>query len=540
VRKSKIISMALSLNLSDAIITPSPGKRQPSVTEWPPYIMSTLQTQTRDQNKIIRLNKGLDPDDMTTGLKYSDPLIRKNMIIPSSVKESRASAWLNTAWSLINDQLESWRLLAPWAQRSRLFDEIREGPSLGFKDFRRKHGYEYLDYQLWSNVQRMKSKPGLPVVKSARISYSKMGVQCSGAPWYDSKTGVLHWECVNIGQARLDFSWHAPWIRARYPRRSLQTGRISRGTVQAVPMTSHSFSVGYGEDASGKIRASISRENNRVTFSPATDDVRFTFTIKATRPSIRKRVKAVAGFDIGMESHAVIAGRRVSLNGGTSRPLTLSREGLSLQRHIISLQLKEREALAKLSRIMQDHEPVANPRLVEGAIHLHEKLEALKAAMDWVAADSAVKHCRPGDVLVMEELSWSGGGAVKFRHGRQQARVQHLAARRGFRMVRVNPAGSSHECPSCHAAYDADPRSHAFKCSSCGYAGDKDDAAGFIIALRGLEKLRKNNNYGLSAVVQTVRSRRPRGDGYAHASNQGHRERACSVTAAGLTKNNGY
>jgi hypothetical protein len=533
--------MALSLNLSGAIITPSPGKRQPGVTDWPSYIVSILKTQTADQNKIISANKGLDPDDMTTGLKYSDPLIRKNMIIPPSVKESRTEAWSNTAWSLINDQLEAWRLLAPWAQRSRLFDEARsdKGP-LSFKDFKKKHEYEYLDYQLWSNVQRMKSKPGLPVVESARIAYSKMAMQISNKPWYDRKTGVLHWDNVNIGQARLDFAWHAPWIRARYPRRSLQAGRISRGTIQAVPKTSHSFSVGYKEDVAGKIRAKISRTVNTVSFNPATDDVRFTFTIKSTAPSIRKRVNAVVGFDIGMESHAVIAGRRVSLNGGTSRPLTLSREGSSLQRHIISLQLKEREALAKLSRIMQDHEPMANPRLVEGTIHLHEKLELLKDAMDWVAADSAVKHCRPGDVLVMEELSWAGGGAVKFRHGRQQARVQHLADRRGVKMVRVDPAGSSHECPSCRAAYDADPRSHSFKCVRCGYAGDKDDAASFTLALRGLGKLRKNNKFGLSAVVQTVRSRRPRGDGHAHASNQGHRERACSVTAAGLTKNNGY
>jgi transposase len=540
VRKRKTINMALSLNLSGAIITPSPGKRQPGVTDWPSYIMSVLQAQTRDQNKIISANKGLDPDDMTTGLKYSDPLIRKNMIIPSSVKESRTKAWSNTAWSLINDQLEAWRLLAPWAQRSRLFDEIHEGPSLRFKDFKRKHGYEYLEYQLWRNTKQMRVKPSLPIIESARIAYSKMAMQISNKPWYDRKTGVLHWDNVNIGQARLDFSWNAPWIRARYPRRSLQAGRISRGTVQAVPKTSHLFGIGYKEDVAGKIRAKISRTVNTVSFNTTADDVRFTFTIKATTPSTRRKIGSVVGFDIGMESHAVIAGRRVSLNGGTSRPLTLSREGSSLQRHIISLRLKEREALAKLSRIRHDHEPAVNPRLVEGAVHLHEKLETLKDAMDWVAADSIVKHCRPGDVLVMEELSWSGCGAVKFRHGRQQAHVQHLAARRGVRMVRANPAGSSHECPSCHAAYDANPRSHAFKCSSCGYAGDKDDAASFIIAIRGLEKLHKNNQFGLSAVVQTVRSRRPRGDGHAHASNQGHRERACSVTATGLTKNNGY
>jgi hypothetical protein len=31
--------------------------------------------------------------------------------------------------------------------------------ALGFKDFKRKYGYEYLDYQLWSNVKRMKGKP---------------------------------------------------------------------------------------------------------------------------------------------------------------------------------------------------------------------------------------------------------------------------------------------------------------------------------------------------------------------------------------------
>jgi ribosomal protein L37AE/L43A len=540
VRKSKTVSMALNLTLSDAVITPMPGRQQPVVTSWRSYVMSILETQTQDQNAIIKVNRNVGPEDLSSGSRYSDPLIRKNITIPASVKASRTTEWSNTAWSLIGDQLEAWRILAPWLQRSRLFDEIQKDSSLGFSDFRKKHGYEYLDHQLWSNVKRMKSSPELPNVGSARIVYSKMGTQCSGSPWYDRKTGVLHWDNVNIGRAWLSFTWHAPWIRARYPRRALQTGRISRGTIQSVPKISHSFGITYDEDVNGKIRAGISRTSNTVSFDPATDDVRFTFTVKSTLPSIRKRMRSVVGFDIGMESHAVMAGRRVSLNGSASGPLTLSHEGSSLQRHVLVLQEKERAVLAKLSRIRQDHEPAANQRIVDSAVHLHEKLEALKDAMDWAAADSIVKHCRPGDVLAAEELSWSGGGPVKFRHGRQQARVEHLAARRGVKVLKVNPARTSHECPACHAAYDANHRTHSFTCDACGYTGDKDDAAGYIIALRGLGKLHKNNRFGLSTVLQTVRSHRPRGDGHTPARNQGRRERGCSIAAAGPTKNNGF
>jgi ribosomal protein L37AE/L43A len=532
--------MALNLNLDDAIITPTPGRQQPVVTSWRSYVMSILKTQTQDQNAIIKANRTVDPDDLSSGSRYSDPLIRKNITIPASVKASRTTEWSNTAWSLIGDQLEAWRILAPWIQRSRLFDEIQKDSSLGFSEFRKKHGYEYLDYQLWSNVRRMQVRPSLPNVDSARIIYSKMASQCSGSPWYDRTNGILHWDNVNIGRARVSFTWHAPWIRARYPRRALQTGRISRGTIQSVPKISHSFGITYDEDVNGKIRAGISRTSNTVSFNPATDDVKFTFTIKSTLPSIRKRMRSVVGVDIGMESHAVISGRRVSLNGSVSGPLTLSHEGSSLQHHVLVLQEKERAVLAKLSRIRQDHEAEANPRLVNSAVHLHEKLEALKDAMDWAAADSIVKHCRPGDVLAAEELSWSGGGPVKFRHGRQQARVEHLAARRGVKVLKVNPARTSHECPACHAAYDADTRTHSFTCDTCGYTGDKDDAAGFIIALRGLGKLHKNNHYGLSTVLQTVRSRRPRGDGHTPARNQGRRERGCSIAAAGPTKNNGF
>lgn len=539
-RKSKAISMALNLNLNDAIITPTPGRQQPVVMSWQSYVMSILETQTQDQNAIIKVNRNVDPEDLSSGSRYSDPLIRKNIAIPASVKASRTTGWSNTAWSLIGDQLEAWRMLAPWVQRSRLFDEIQKDSSLGFKDFKKKNKYEYLDHQLWSNVRRMQVRPSLPNVDSARIIYSKMASQCSGAPWYDRKTGVLHWDNVNIGRAWLSFAWHAPWIRARYPRRSLQEGRISRGTIQSVPKIKHSFEVTYKEDANKRVHANISHEDNRVSFDPVTEDIRFTFTIKSTLPSVRKKVRSVVGVDIGMESHAVMAGRRVSLNGSVSRPLALSREGSSLQHHVLVLQEKERAALAKLSRIRQDHEPVANQRLVDAAVHLHEKLEALKDAMDWVTADSIVKHCRPGDVLAVENLSWSGGGPVKFRHGRQQARVEHLAARRGVKVLKVNPARTSHECPACHAAYDADPRTHSFTCGACGYTGDKDDAAGFIIALRGLGKLHKNNRFGLSTVLQTVRSRRPRGDGHTPARNQGRRERGCSIAAAGPTKNNGF
>jgi hypothetical protein len=217
VRKSKTVSMALNLNLDDAIITPTPGSQQPVVTSWRSYVMSILKTQTQDQNAIIKVNRNVDPEDLSSGSRYSDPLIRKNITIPASVKASRTAEWSNTAWSLIGDQLEAWRILAPWIQRSRLFDEIQKDSSLGFSDFRKKNGYEYLDHQLWSNVRRMQVRPSLPNVDSARIIYSKMASRCSGSPWYDRKTGVLHWDDVNIGRAWLSFAWHAPWIPREIP-----------------------------------------------------------------------------------------------------------------------------------------------------------------------------------------------------------------------------------------------------------------------------------------------------------------------------------
>ena len=510
-RKSDTVSLGLNLMMSNAIITPTPGKPQPDgITDMIDYVLGILETETEDQGLIINANKH-KPRTAFTGSKGkpSDPLIRDNMTIPEPVRAHRDTTWSNTAWSLITSQLETYRLLAPWQERSEVYADIQATPSLGYKDFKKKHGYAHLDYGLWKNVRQSTAPPSVPLITSARIPYSKMGTQCCGAPRYDRRTGIMHWDSVNIGRAWLDFAWYAPWLKRAFSKRALADGRISKPTLQGVPRDPFTLSIGYLVSDDGSILTVMNRDATPVRFHSWSDDVRLSFTLTMGKPAARRALNSVTGFDIGMESHAVIAGRRVCSNGTYSRPLTLTREGSALQQHILSIEREYDRVMAKIARIKADDQGEPSPRLVEQAKLLWARRSALHDALDWAAADAMVKHAGRGGVLVIEELSWSGGGIVKFRHGQVADHVDHLAAKRGVRVERVNAAGSSHECPRCHGEYDANPQDHSFKCPACGYEGDKDDAAGFIIALRGLTRLKLNhdNNIGIGTVQQAVTPR---------------------------------
>ena len=109
------------------------------------------------------------------------------------------------------------------------------------------------------------------------------------------------------------------------------------------------------------------------------------------------------------------------------------------------------------------------------AARLRLNLNAVKArvnnladAIDWRAAVGMVSWaCRSGGVLVLENLRWSGGGPVKFKHGGVARRVEHVAAKLGVRALHAN---------------------RALSCSKCGHAEDKDSTAAVILAKRGLNK----------------------------------------------------
>ena len=124
---------------------------------------------------------------------------------------------------------------------------------------------------------------------------------------------------------------------------------------------------------------------------------------------------------------------------------------------------------------------------------------------------SDVNHCLSkalvetypaGTIFVLEDLSGIRGSLVKAKRNERyervswayadfEAKLRYKAQRAGQRVVLVNPAFSSQECPKCgHVAREnRNKRRHVFECVKCRYTSNDDRTAAMVLMKRGKEKV---------------------------------------------------
>lgn len=132
----------------------------------------------------------------------------------------------------------------------------------------------------------------------------------------------------------------------------------------------------------------------------------------------------------------------------------------------------------------------------EGAKKLLKRLSGKERRwmtnLNHVISRRIVDSCKPGDVLVLEDLkhirdrirlakkqrlihhSWSFGQLGDF--------ISYKALERGIPAVYVDPRHTSQRCPRCHHITKANRKGHRFSCKSCGYVDHADQVASFNIA----------------------------------------------------------
>lgn len=114
-------------------------------------------------------------------------------------------------------------------------------------------------------------------------------------------------------------------------------------------------------------------------------------------------------------------------------------------------------------------------------------------------AKAIVNSCKPGDVIVMEDIRYIRD---RIRTAKEQRYVQHSwafgqlgkfieykAAERGIAVVYVDPRYTSQRCPVCGHTSQANRTKHLFKCVSCGYTANADLNAAVNIRQVYLETL---------------------------------------------------
>ncbi|GAW92339.1 RNA-guided endonuclease InsQ/TnpB family protein [Calderihabitans maritimus] len=98
-----------------------------------------------------------------------------------------------------------------------------------------------------------------------------------------------------------------------------------------------------------------------------------------------------------------------------------------------------------------------------------------------------VNSCKPGDVIVMEDLRYirerirAIKGQRLFQHswafGQLGRFIEYKAAERGIAVVYVDPRHTSQRCPKCSNTARDNRHGHLFRCTSCGFVGHADIVA---------------------------------------------------------------
>lgn len=102
-----------------------------------------------------------------------------------------------------------------------------------------------------------------------------------------------------------------------------------------------------------------------------------------------------------------------------------------------------------------------------------------------------VDSCKPGDVLVLEDLKFIRermrlAKKQRFVHhswafGQLGSFIEYKALEKGIPVIYIDPHHTSQRCPVCKHFGRANRNGHLFSCKSCGYIGNADIVASFNI-----------------------------------------------------------
>lgn len=143
-----------------------------------------------------------------------------------------------------------------------------------------------------------------------------------------------------------------------------------------------------------------------------------------------------------------------------------------------------RRRYARLRQVLQAKGTKGAKRLLK---RLSGKERRWMADLNHRIAKTIVSSCKPGDVIVMEDLRYI---RERIRVAQEQRFIQHSwafgqlgrfieykAAERGIAVVYIDPRHTSQRCPRCGNVNRNNRHGHFFSCTSCGFVGHADVVA---------------------------------------------------------------
>lgn len=406
-------------------------------------------------------------------------MIEHNQALDVSAKGTFSSAWsvknmelapvpddyIETFNTQKVNSVEAMRLLSSYQRRDEIaktFEKI--GWDASFEDVKKSLDKKWLDHNLYNNVKRSGKRPELPIISRPRFLYSKAATQTGELVVSDIGIYMIG---LAVGPRRVDMFLPCDKAMKRYA-----AWKITRPTF-------------YFND-NGVLTA----------------DVSFVENWENAKITERRSVLAV---DLNTDGTRPFAAGRVFADGHASRPFGPSIESEKILRHREAVD----EHLAYAREKQRSREVlglVGSPKYERAAVmisQLEHKRACLTEALDYSLVEDVLAFVRPGEGIIIENLSWASG-SKHFRFGSFYDKLLHACVRCGVKVVRVNPAGTSQDCPFCGSRKSLgdikmtgdmgfgspDVSSYrARKCSRCGSVRDRDDFSWVEIGRRGLVRL---------------------------------------------------
>lgn len=451
-KRNEVVS---STQLSLIAVYDSETGNEVPVSDFESAARKVLSTAATSQQELIDHNAEIIPN--RTNDLFGAKWARDNIELPDGYTYHDDDR--QTYWSTVNDKCEAARLILAWKKRDEIasaFDAVGWDRSIDeIADYLGK----YVDWRLYKNIKAMGCHPNVPHVSHPRFVFSMMNPQvCQQIAFVD----IVWLHRTAIGNGIYDLIFDAHDLYERYP-----------GIV------------------------SLSRPTMRWH-----DGLFFDFSVTEDIASAQvSKVNHVVAFDRNMDHKRCISGVRMSSNGQVSYELgsSIDTEKVIQHERLVKVDLDRKKAKKKRMMPWDKEEQFDSngkrvktkyDRLCNDIDRISERSDALKGSIDWHEAHDMLCHLRSGESLVVEQLDMFGGGAVKFRHGSTDDKIEHSCRRNGVNVVHVNPAGTTSTCPVCCSNVRfLDDRVVECTNDDCSWRDDRDCGSAPVIGARGLERL---------------------------------------------------
>ena len=376
-------------------------------------------------------------------LLYKDDIEYIRQIGPHTTAEQRKSflqhtelpkTWKATYCYNKNNIEESCRILKTWQERHSIAGLILKNPNLTSKEIVQKSD-SFINYRLIDNIRRAGTLPDAPTVNNPRLSLG-------------ADVNLIKTLCPN-----------GFW---------LHNVHFQDETLDILIPISRKLFKNLGKIV--KIGAPIIRLDGKGYYC-------FDIMVKSRRP-IAKLQPNMLGVDPKLNGG--FAAALIRANGTVSGMIKPSVQSIRCQKKISRILRDIKLKTRKIGRISDPNKI----NLLQEQIRLdREKKLRLNEALDWQTAVDLVDYAEQTCAnICYENVKCNMGGRLHFRSTQKYNKLKQVAAKRGRKVLDVNCAYTSQDCPKCGNRAKKKLSERVHNCKKCGLQCDRDYASAVVMS----------------------------------------------------------